>query len=102
IENSFLPAARWQLSYRSPGRSTEARGNFCLQTTWRLEKKGVGGEEAKVKKKKKKKKSKTDELKIFLDFSGPFCLKERSREFGDSEEFRFGQAPKGRGESLQK
>lgn len=37
---TLLPAAHQRLSYMSPRRSTEARGHFCLEIAWRLEKKG--------------------------------------------------------------
>uniref|UniRef100_A0A2K5SH88 Uncharacterized protein n=1 Tax=Cebus imitator TaxID=2715852 RepID=A0A2K5SH88_CEBIM len=37
-----LPAAHSRLPYTSPRRSTEARGYFCLEITWRLENKAVG------------------------------------------------------------
>ena len=41
MKATLLPAAHLRLSYMSPRRSTEARGHFCLEITWRLEKKGV-------------------------------------------------------------
>uniref|UniRef100_A0A2K6T404 Uncharacterized protein n=1 Tax=Saimiri boliviensis boliviensis TaxID=39432 RepID=A0A2K6T404_SAIBB len=66
-----LPAAHSRLSYTSPRRSTEARGYFCLEITWRLENKGAG----------KRSKSEKGRKKTSLEFSTPLSPKERIWEF---------------------
>lgn len=95
-----LPAAHTPLSHRSPRRSAEARGHFCLEITWRLEEKRVGA----IKNKKNSQvtlhsgtpfpsekwgESKRRHRKPFLEFSAVLCAKEWT--FVVSQESRFAQ-----------